>query len=318
MNFVESQNILIVFLKIYGFFPINFGGKFRKFKRHLYNFVVSIALATAFAIICYDQLDDGVEFSTEKDSFFAYLIGVFEVFSTTMCFVIIKFYLLVKSYTMENYFDELRDFEFIVRSHHARNTKVDKIIQNLRKSTLRQEIFLFAFYVVTQLGFGFAGTTDNRLLWVVAGTLYSIINCFFVQILIFLKMNMEFARRLQNHINQVLLNLQKLHLHFNDEDFIKIHLKIKQFLSVLSEAFGFIFLMTFLVIYGILIPEIYRSLLTIMQLDWTSSLESLIYSVMSFIWPLLSYYHLGRFVFECDKMEEKVNLYIHRFIWKFI
>jgi hypothetical protein len=82
MNFEET--ILLVLLKIYGFFPINFGGKFGKFKRHMYNFVVSIALATTFTIICYDQLEDGVEFSIEKDCYFAYLNGVFEVFSTTL------------------------------------------------------------------------------------------------------------------------------------------------------------------------------------------------------------------------------------------
>ncbi len=51
MNFVESQNILLVFLKIYGFFPINFGGKFGKFKNRLYNLVVSIALIVRFSIV---------------------------------------------------------------------------------------------------------------------------------------------------------------------------------------------------------------------------------------------------------------------------
>jgi hypothetical protein len=61
---------------------------------------------------------------------------------------------------------------------------------------------------------------------------------------------MEFARKLQNHLNQVLLNLRKIHKNLDVEDFIRIHLKVKKYLETLSEAFGLIFLMIFVEIYG--------------------------------------------------------------------
>jgi hypothetical protein len=54
-----------------------------------------------------------------------------------------------KVVSKKNYFDALRDLEIMMRSHHVRNKKVEKIIEDLRKSTLRQENFLFVFYTVT-------------------------------------------------------------------------------------------------------------------------------------------------------------------------
>jgi hypothetical protein len=118
---------------------------------------------------------------------------------------------------------------------------------------------------------------------------------------------MEFARRLQSHLNQVLLNRQKFNLLLNPEDFLEIHLKIKQFLVTLNEAFGFIFLMTFLEIFGSMIPEIYKSILTIALSETEISLNLLIYTILNFIWASFSYYHLGQFAFECGKVKYNVS-----------
>jgi hypothetical protein len=313
MNLVESQNILRAILKIFGFFPMNFGGKFGKIKNHLYNAVVSITIISAFTIIGYHQMDQGLVFTTEESGLFAYLNAMMEVYSIIICYAIIKIYLLLKSEVQEKYFDKLRDLEATVRSYHVKNTKMNKVIKELRKSTLRQEIFLFSFYVVTGLSFTSVASTNSVVMYAINTSLYDSYNCFFNQILIFLEVNMEFARQLQNHLNQVLLNLQKHHKPLNVEDFIKINLKIRQCLVVLNEAFGFIFLITFLETYAILIPEFYRSILTIMQLDSEISLRMFIYIILNFVWPLLSYYHLGKFAFECDKMKKEVIFYIHRF-----
>jgi hypothetical protein len=40
----------------------------------------------------------------------------------------------VKSEVQEKYFAKLRDLEATVKSYHARNTKIYKIIEDLRKS----------------------------------------------------------------------------------------------------------------------------------------------------------------------------------------
>jgi hypothetical protein len=122
----------------------------------------------------------------------------------------------------------------------------------------------------------------------------------------FLKMSMEFARRLQNHINQVLVNLQKHHRHFDVEDFIEIHQKIKHYLTTLNNAFGFVFLMTFLEIYGSMVPQIYKSIITLANPNFKVSLNLVILINLNFIWAMFSYYHLGRFSFECDEMKEEV------------
>jgi hypothetical protein len=80
MNFVESQNILLVLLKFFGFFPINFVGKFGKFKRTLYNFVVSVALIAVFTIVGYDQLNQGEIGTVEKESVLLSLAGITAIF----------------------------------------------------------------------------------------------------------------------------------------------------------------------------------------------------------------------------------------------
>jgi hypothetical protein len=117
---------------------------------------------------------------------------------------------------------------------------------------------------------------------------------------------MEFVRRLQNHLNQVLINLQKLEKKFIVEDFIRIHRKIKSFLATFNEVFGFIFLMVFVAISGSMIPEIYKSILTLAQFDPEIPIKSLGYVFLNIIWASFSYYHLGRFAFECEKFVEEV------------
>jgi hypothetical protein len=247
-----------------------------------------------------------------KYSALGYLSAIIGIFSTISFFAIIKLYLLVKSDVQEKYFDELRDLEITVKCYFIKHSKTDKIIKGLRQSTLRQEIFLIIFYLFIQLGYSYVAITDNMIRHTFVGLLYDTYNCFFVQILIFLKMNMEFARRLQNHINQVLLNLQKFDRQFDVEDFIKIHRKIKHYLATLNKAFGFIFLMTFLEIYGSMVPQIYKSILTLTNPNFKISLNLIILINLNFIWAMFSYYHLGRFTFECDKMEEEVISNIHR------
>jgi hypothetical protein len=307
MNLLQSQNILLVVLKTYGFFPINFGGKFKKYKSHLYNFVVSISLIVTFTVVSVSQVESILIHTTEKESALGHLAALVEVFSPILCFAIIKLHLLVNSEAKEMYFAKLEDLEITVRSHHVKNTQMDKIIEDMRKSTFRQEILVLAFYILIHIGFGYVAITDNILLYHFNGCLFDTLNDFYIQILIFLKMNMDFARRLQAHLNQVLLNLQKSDRHFNVEDFIRINRKTKQFLSAFNEAFGFVFLMTFVNFYGSMIPEIYKNILTLAQSDSNISINSLVYSIFGFIWVSFSYYHLGRFAFECDKFKDEVD-----------
>jgi hypothetical protein len=306
---VESQNILLVFLKFFGIFPIKFGGKFRKFKNHLYNAVVSVALIVGFSIVGVTAFEAAMVKSVEKDSVLLSLTGMTAVFSPILCFAIIKLHLLVKSDVQEKYFDMVRDLEITVRSYHVRNTKMDKIMEDLRKSTLRQEIFLFIYYLLIEFGFASVSVTDNIFQHMLTNSFYDIFNCFFVQILIFLKMNMNFLRQLQNHLNQVLLNLQKKHHQYNVEDFLKIHRKIIDYLEVLNKIFGFVFLMTFLAVFGSMIPEIYKSLLILMHLN--SEVNLIFYIFLNFIWATFSYYHLGQFAFACDGLKDKVNFSIN-------
>ncbi len=68
MKFLESQNILLISLKLFGFFPINFPGKCKNFKNHLYNFVVSTVLATTFAILGVRKLKGILRNTTEYES----------------------------------------------------------------------------------------------------------------------------------------------------------------------------------------------------------------------------------------------------------
>jgi hypothetical protein len=307
MNLLESQDILLGVLKIYGLFPFNFGGKFRKLKGHLYNFLVSFVLILTFSTVRISQLNLALVNTTEKDSVLGFLTVIMEDLSTIVCFAIIKLYLLVKSDVQEKYFEALRDLEATVRSHHIRNTKIDQIIEELRKSTLRQEIFFITFVVFMEFSYDYFSANGNILMYIFWGTLSEIVNCFFLQILIFLKINMNIVRRLQNHINKVLLNLQKLDRHFDVEDFIKIHRKVKQCLEALNEAFGLIFLLTLVEIYGSMIPQIYKSVLTLGLSNSKISLNLLVYIILNFIWVLFNYFYLGQFALECDKMDEEVN-----------
>jgi hypothetical protein len=308
MNFVESQNILLVFLKFFGIFPINFVGKFRKFKNHLYNAVVSVALIVGFSIVVVSDWNLAVIDTVEKDSYLLSLTEMTAVFSPIFCFAIIKFYLLVKSDVQENYFDMVRDLEATVRSYYVKNTKTDKIIKDLKKSILRQEIFLIIYYLLIEFFYASISVTDNIFQYMFANSFYEIFNCFFVQILIFLKMNINFLRQIQNHLNQVLLNLQKQHRHFNVEDFLKIHRKIMDYLEVFNKTFGFIFLMTFAAVFGSMIPEIHKSVLILMQLN--SEVNLIFYIILNFIWAMFSYYHLGQFAFACDGLKDEVNFSI--------
>jgi hypothetical protein len=306
MNLLESQNLLLASLKAYGFFSINFGGKYKRFKNHLFNAALSIGLVVAFTMVGTHELDLILQNTTEKNSDLGYLAATVEIFSMIISFAIIKLYLLVKSDVQEKYVEKLRDLEVTVSSYHVKNTKVNWIITDLRKSTLRQEIFLLVFYISMQFGFGYVAATDNIMLYAFDNLLYAVFNCFFIQILIFLKVNMNFARRLQNHINQVLMDLQKLQKALDVDDFIEVHNKIKLFLEALSVAFGFIFLMTLVAVFGSMIPEFYRSILTIAQSNLDIPKNTLIYIVLCFTWAMLGYYQLGVFLFECDKMEGEV------------
>jgi hypothetical protein len=66
--------------------------------------------------------------------------------------------------------------------------------------------------------------------------------------------------------------------------------------------------MIFVEISGSMIPIIYKSILTLTQSDFNVSTKLLIYVSLNSIWVMFSYYHLGQFAFECDKMEEEVIL----------
>jgi hypothetical protein len=306
MNLLESQNILLASLKFFGFFPIKFPGKYRKLKNHLYNFVVSIGLITTFAIIGRVELNHILDSSTEKESNVAYLVALIEIFSEILCFAIIKLYLLLKNGVVKNYYEKLRDLETTWRSFHSRNKKIDQIIEDLRVSNLQQEIFLYIFHLVSLIGFGFCAVSDV-LMFTFDNFLYMVFNCFFVQILIFLKMNMIFASRLQSHLNQVLINLQKFNLLLNPEDFLEIHRKIKQFLLALNRVFGFIFFFIILGIFGCMIPENYIGILTLVQDNSKVPIKTVVFVNLNFIWVVFSYYHFVRFAFECDKMEEEMS-----------
>jgi hypothetical protein len=307
MNLLESQNILLGVLKIFGFFPINFRGKYKKFKNHLYNFPLSIALVFSFSIVGVSQLNLTLVNTTEKDSALGYLAVLMIIIVSISCFVMIKIFLLINGGNQVKYFDALKDLETTVRSYHVKNTKINWMIEDLRKSTLRQEIILFSIYIFLEFGFNFFAASGNILIYILQGILYDIFYCFFIQILIFLKMNMNIAKRLQNHLNQVLVNLQKFDKHYNVEDFIKIHTKIKNCLKALNEIFGFIFLMTFVAVYGSMVPEIYKSFLTLAQSNINISKNVLIYIILDLMWAFLGYYHLGKFAFECDEMDKEVT-----------
>jgi hypothetical protein len=306
MNLLESQNILLGVLKFLGFFPIDFPGKYRKFKNHLYNFLVSATLILTFTIVGVSHLNLSLVNTTEKDSFLGYLAALMIIIFSIFCFVIIKLYLLVKSDVQEKYFEALRNLEITVRNYHVKNTKIKWMIQELRKSTLRQEITIFSIYIFLQCGFAYFGGKGNILMYIFREMLYDIFNCFFNQILIFLKVNMSIARRLQNHLNQVLLSLQKSDKQYNVEDFIEIHQKIKNCLKALNEAFGFVFLMAFVAVYGSMVPEIYKSMLTLLQSDFNVPMNRFIYIVLCIMWAFLGYYYLGKFAFECDEMGHEV------------
>jgi hypothetical protein len=234
MNLLESQKILMVSLKIFGFFPWDFEGKYKKAKNHLYNFVVSITLMATFAMFGGFQVDLILQNTTEKNSALAHITALIEIFSSIICFAIIKVYLLINGGVQEKYFDSVRDLEISMRNFHSgKSGKVDRIIKDLGRSTLMEEILVFAYYILIQISFGLIMISDNLLLYLFDDFLYSSFNFFFVQILIFLKMNMNFAGRLQNHINQVLMDLQMSQKALDVDDFIKIHNKIKHYLEVL-------------------------------------------------------------------------------------
>jgi hypothetical protein len=193
--------------------------------------VISITLITTFAIVGVSQLSQVLMHNTEMNSTLGYIVALIEIVSEILCFAIVKLHLLVKNDAMEKYFEKLRDLETIVRSHHVRNKKVDKIVEDLRKSTLQLEIFFFVFNVALLISFCLCALSDV-FAFLFDGILYMTFICFF------LKMNMRFAMKLQSHLNQDLLNRQKLNLLLNAKDFLEIHRKIKQFLVALNRAFG--------------------------------------------------------------------------------
>jgi hypothetical protein len=307
MNLLESQRILFVSLKIFGFFPWDFRGKYKRVKNHLYNFVVTITLIATFAMYGAFQVDLILQNTTEKNSALGHVTALIEIFSSIFCFAIIKVYLLIYGGVLEKYFDSVRDLEISMRNFHSgKSGKVDRIIKDLGKSTLMEQILVFAYYISIQIGFCLITISDNLLVYLFDDFLYSSFNFFFVEILIFLKMNMNFARRLQNHINQVLMDLQKSQKALDVDDFIKIHNKIKHYLVVLNEVFGFIFLMTLVAIFGSVIPETYKSIETLAQSNFEFPRNRLSYIVLCMIWAMFSYYYFGRFALECDKSEAEV------------
>ncbi len=123
-------------------------------------------------------------------------MALIEIVSEILCFAIVKLHLLVKNDAMEKYFEKLRDLETIVRSHHVRNKKVDKIVEDLRKSTLQLEIFFFVFNVALLIGFCLCALSDV-FAFLFDGILYMTFNCFFLQILIFLKICDETSKSSQ-------------------------------------------------------------------------------------------------------------------------
>jgi hypothetical protein len=96
-------------------------------------------------------------------------------------------------------------------------------------------------------------------------------------------------------------------LYYNVEDFIKIHNKIKHYLAALNEAFGFVFFLTTLAVFGTIVSEVYVSSLTLVQSNFDIPLVAFENVVLNLIWVIFSYYFFCQFVFECDKMEEEMS-----------
>jgi hypothetical protein len=237
----------------------------------------------------------------------AYLTSLTEIFSAIICFVAIKLFLLFNETRLSEYFKKLQDLEVSMESLFPRNKKIDQIIGNLKRSTRRQAATLLGFFIFLMFGFYHCGVIDDIFLYIVDTLLYLTFDCFFILIFIFLKMNMNFAKCLQSHLNNVLVNRQKFNLYYNVEVFIKIHRKIKCFLEALNEAFGFVFFLTTLAIFGTIITEIYMGSLTLVQFNVDIPLAAFEYIVLNLIWVIFIYYFFCQFVFECDKMEEKIS-----------
>jgi hypothetical protein len=176
MDYVETQNILLVILKTFGFFPMKFGEKYKKIKNHLYNLVVSGILLITFTIVGIDQMSQALIRTTENNSALGYLTVMIEISSTIVGFATIKLYLLVQSEEQEKYFDKLRGLKITVRTHRLKNTKINIIIQELRMSTLRQEIFVSIYYLLMQFSYSYIAVTDNILLYTFVGLLFDIHN----------------------------------------------------------------------------------------------------------------------------------------------
>jgi hypothetical protein len=307
MKLLKSQNILINSLKIFGFFPMNFPGKYKKFKNHLYNLVVSSVLATTFAILGVRQLKATLQNTTEQNSNVAFLAALTEILSAIVCFVAIKLFLLLNEVRIKKYFKKLQDLEVSMERLFPRNKKIHQVIGNLKRSTCHQAAALLVYVIVLLFGYYHCGVIDDIFVYAVNTLLYLTFNCFFILILIFLKMNMNFAKYLQSHLNQVLVNHQKFNLYYNIEHFIKIHRKIKSFLEALNEAFGFVFFLTTLAIFGNIVSEVYVSSLTLVQSNFDIPLAAFGNIVLNLIWVIFNYYFFCQFVFECDKMEEKIS-----------
>jgi hypothetical protein len=305
MNLLESQNILLALLKFFGFFPIKFQGC-RATKNLVYNLVVTIVMITSFAVIGTWQIDTVMENSTEKGSVVGFLVINIQMLSSIIGFAIIKLYLLARNDVLDKYAEKVQNLEQTVRVFSGRNSKIEKIIKDLRKSTLLREILFLILIILLLTGYIFCVTAENYIMFVADIIIYMSFNCFYMQILFFLKMNMKFVSRLQNHLNQALHHRQKFHTHFDVEEYIRIHLKIKMFLKTFNKDFGFIFFVIFLTISGGMIPEVYMGILSLVQLDLEISSHLFIYIMLNFIWATHSYYVLGQFAFACDEMEEEV------------
>jgi hypothetical protein len=301
---------LLLSLKFFGLFPINFGEKYGELKNGLYNLLVSSILATTFCVAGIWDLNPLLNSTTEQESYTAYLTYLMEILSAILCFLVIKLYLHRNQLQVKKYFGLLQDLEATMKTFPGSKKKIDQIIENLGKSTWRREVFLIIYYFLTMLGYYYCATADNVLLYTFDCSLYLIFDSFFIQILIFLKMNMDFVRSLQNHLNQVLLDRQESGNNFNVEPFIKIHLKIQQFLKAMNEAFGFIFFMVVLAEFGCNLPDFYVSILTLVQSDFKMDIKSFAFTVLNMMWISLSYTFFCQFTFECDRVKEKVSFVI--------
>jgi hypothetical protein len=265
-------------------------------------------LATTFAIFGVRQLKVLIlQNSTEVESNVAYLAALSEIFSAIVCFVAIKLFLWLNESRPGDFFKKLQDLEVSVESLFPRNKKIDQIIRNLKRSTLRQAAALLTYVIISMFGYYHCAIIIDIFVYIVDTLLYLTFDCFFILILIFLKMNMNFAKCVQNHLNQVLPNQQKFNILSNVEGFIKIHNNIKRYLEALNEAFGFVFFLTTLAIFGSTVPEIYVSSLTLVQSNFNISLAAFEYIVLNLIWVVFIYYFFCQFVFECDKMEEEMS-----------